>query len=104
MDFKHINGMPGTLIAEGHGHDEDASRASLAQALSADRSSAQAQAHAGSARLSETWYCEGGGFGHDCAAHTDVDRRLWSPHCGQFRPVTVASAAAPDRVERVRAA
>lgn len=101
MDFKHINGMPGTLIAEGHGHDEDELRAGLTTALSAQRGQMQAQAHAGSARLSETWYCEGGGFGHDCAAHQDVDKSLWSPHCGQFRPVTVAHVPAPSGVERV---
>lgn len=90
----------GAYIAEGHHHDEDVLRAALTAALS-DGPASQAARLAESAPLSETWYCEHGGFGHDCAAHQDVDRSLWSPHCGTFRPVTVAAGVpAPSAVER----
>lgn len=93
----------GVLLAEGHSHSEADLRTWLSVALAADRSQAQAQAHADSARLSETWYSDEAGFGHDCAAHQDADRRLWSPHCGILRPVTIAEGIpAPAQVERAR--
>jgi hypothetical protein len=93
------------LIAEGHGHTDADLRTGLAAALAADRVQTQAQAHADAARISETWYSDEAGFGHDCAGHQDVDRRLWSPHCGTFRPVTIADGIpAAANVERARPA
>lgn len=92
----------GVFLAEGHDHDEDDLRKSLTAALS-DRRAGQAAAHAETARLSETWYSDKGGFGHDCAAHQDLDKRKWGPYCGSFRPVTIAEGIpAPSRVERAR--
>lgn len=93
----------GVYLAEGHGHGEDELRKSLTAALSSDRRPGQAAAHAEIARISETWYSDKGGFGHDCAAHQDVNKRSWGAYCGSFRPVTIAAdVPAPSRVERVR--
>ena len=86
----------GVLLAEGHGHAEAGLRAGLTVA---------AGARADTADLAETWHSAMGGFGHDCAAHQDVDQSLWSPHCGTFRPVTVATGIpAPGKIERAAAA
>jgi hypothetical protein len=89
IDFTEAAGV---LMAEGHDHDDDDVRAAL---------TARAGVRADTANLSETWYSEDGGFAHDCAAHQDLDKALWSPHCGTFRPVTVATGIpAPGKVER----
>lgn len=98
VDFAAAGGM---LLAEGHDHDEADLRAGLASALAEDRNQTQAQVHADLARLDETWYSDEGGFGHDCSLHQDVDKSLWSPHCGTFRPVTaVVDVSAPAKVQR----
>ena len=75
----------GVLLVEGHDHDESELRTGLTGALGDRPLTVE------SAFLSETWYSEEHGFGHDCAAHQDVDREMWSPGCGSFRPVTVAA-------------
>jgi hypothetical protein len=92
----------GVLIADGHDHDEAALRGGVAKALTADRTEMQAQTHAVAARLSETWYSDEGGFGHDCREHSDAQR---GPHCATFQAVTVAEdIPAPARVERIQRA
>lgn len=85
------------FLAEGHDHDEDEARTSLAATLSDDRRARIAEVHADQALLSEGYYSEVHGFGHDCSLHRDVPEDLWAPGChdGGFRPVTVA-AGIPD--------
>lgn len=92
----------GVRIAEGHGLAEADLRAGVAAALTVDRSVDQAQAHASTARLAETWYSDTAGFGHDCSAHPSDQA---GPHCGTFRAVTIAEGIpAPATVERVQRA
>ena len=80
----------GELIATGHDHAEDDLRAGVAAALT-DRAPNRAQADSSIAALTETWYSDQHGFGHDCSLHQEVDLSLWAPGCGTFSPVTVAT-------------
>lgn len=88
VTFTEVPGGAGAQIVEGHGHAEQDLRDGLATALGGS-------SRAELAGFQETWYNEQHGFGHDCDLHQDVDRALWSPGCGTFRPVTVAHSIPP---------
>jgi hypothetical protein len=97
-----IPGPDGVYMAEGHDHAEDDLRAGLKAALAATRNATQAEAHADMAGLSEAWYSEEHGFGHDCSLHADTQS---SPGCGTFGPVTIATGIpAPVGVQRAKPA
>lgn len=85
----------GVLFAENHGHLESDLRTGLAAALGGNTQAAN------EARLTEVFFAETYGVGHDCAAHASVPQNLWTPGCGTFRKVTVAVVAPTvSKIER----
>lgn len=93
--FTPVPGVQNLYTAEAHGHAMQDLHAGLVAALDGDLN------RAAQATLQEVYYSEQHGFGHDCSLHQDVDRALWSPGCGTFRPVTVATNIPPGlTVER----
>lgn len=98
VPFAPVPGGSGAHIAESHGHAEQDLRNGLATALGGNKNRADLS------KLQEVFYSEQHGFGHDCSLHQEVDQSLWSPGCGTFRAVTVATDIPSEQaVERKRA-
>jgi hypothetical protein len=76
----------GQILIEGWGYSEEQVRDAIVEhlILVEGQQSAAALRVAAKATLTQVWFSESGGFGHDCAAH---EGEAPGPHCGSFRQV-----------------